>query len=318
MEQKEQPDIYDLGLSADFQMFQQRPVDRRRFLKMGAATLALILTGCRVGSESESASQTTVSAADDAASGDGEVCVEDTPVETAGPYPADGSQASNQDLNALALAGIVRSDIRTSLGTGNTAEGIPCTVELTLVDTTNDCAPLANHALYLWHCDRDGAYSMYSAGVVDEDYLRGVQESNSSGKLAFTTIFPACYAGRWPHIHFEVYPSLAEASDASNVVLTSQLAFPEAICNTAYEVDGYEQSVRNLSDISLETDNVFSDGVDLQMAAVTGDVTNGYTVKLTIGIDPTQVGSLQNEQIPGNGGPGGNPPGDGAPPSGNG
>ena len=310
MEEKEQPDIYDLGLSADFQMFRQRPVDRRRFLKMGATTLALILTGCTVGSESESASETTGSAAN------GEVCVEDTPVETAGPYPADGSQASNQDLNALALAGIVRSDIRTSLGTGNTAEGIPCTVELTLVDTTNGCAPLANHALYLWHCDRDGAYSMYSDGVVDEDYLRGVQESDSSGKLAFTTIFPACYTGRWPHIHFEVYPSLAEATDASNVVLTSQLAFPEDICNTAYAVNGYEQSVRNLSEISLETDNVFSDGVDLQMAAVTGDVTNGYTVKLTIGIDPTQVGSLQNEQIPGNGGPGGpgGGPGGGAPP----
>ena len=30
-----------------------------------------------------------------------------------------------------------------------------------------------------------------------------------TASLEFTTIFPACYAGRWPHMHFEVYESLA-------------------------------------------------------------------------------------------------------------
>ena len=187
-------------------------------------------------------------------------------------------------MNALALSGIVRSDIRTSLGTGNVAEGIPCTIELTLVNTNDGCAPLVNHALYIWHCDRGGNYSMYSSAAVDEDYLRGVQESDSEGKLTFTSIFPACYAGRWPHVHFEIYPSLAEATDASNVIHTSQLALPEAICDAAYEVAGYEQSVRNLAQLSLSTDNVFRDGADSQLATVSGDAESGYTVRLTVGV----------------------------------
>jgi hypothetical protein len=36
----------------------------------------------------------------------------------------------------------VRSDIRTSIGTGNTAEGVPLTIELTLVGTLSSCALL--------------------------------------------------------------------------------------------------------------------------------------------------------------------------------
>lgn len=124
-------------------------------------------------------------------------------------------------LNALALTGIVRSDICTSLGTGNAAQGIPCQIELTLLDTNDDCASLADHAIYAWHCDRGGNYSMYSADAVDEDYLRGVQQTDSDGKVTFTAIFPACYAGRWPHVHFEVYPSLDQATAANNVIHTS-------------------------------------------------------------------------------------------------
>jgi protocatechuate 3,4-dioxygenase beta subunit len=79
----------------------------------------------------------------------------------------------------------------------------------------------------------------------------------SDGVATFTSIFPACYSGRWPHIHFEVYPSLAAATDDSNKVATSQIALPEDSCNAAYATDGYSQSVRNLQPVSLRTDNVF-------------------------------------------------------------
>lgn len=278
----ETPDKFDLGLTADLQMWQQLPINRRRFLKMGAATLALFLAGCQTGASVDSRVNSVETA--DTASGEGEICVDTIPSETAGPYPADGSRASNQTLNALALSGIVRSDIRTSLGTGHVAEGIPCTIELTLVNTNADCAPLADHAMYLWHCDRGGNYSMYSSDAVDEDYLRGVQVTDSDGRVSFTSVFPACYAGRWPHVHFEIYPSLSAAIDDGSILHTSQLALPEDICNMVYATDGYEQSVRNLTQISLETDNVFRDGVDSQMAAVTGDTTNGYTVHLMVGV----------------------------------
>ena len=211
--------------------------------------------------------------------------VEEIPQETAGPYPADGSQASRQGLNALTLSGIVRRDLRTSLGTGKVAAGIPTTLELTLVDVNNTYAPLAGYAIYLWHCDRDGNYSMYSNGVTAEDYLRGVQVADSSGKITFATIFPACYMGRWPHIHFEVYPSLASATSATNAINTSQLALPEDVCKVAYATAGYEKSVSTLSKVTLDSDNVFGDGHDWQVATVTGDATNGYVVRLTVGVE---------------------------------
>jgi protocatechuate 3,4-dioxygenase beta subunit len=71
---------------------------------------------------------------------------------------------------------------------------------------------------------------------------------------------PAAYSGRWPHIHFEVYPSLDAATTASGKLRTSQMALPEAACRQVYATEGYSQSLQNLSQTSLATDMVFSDG----------------------------------------------------------
>jgi protocatechuate 3,4-dioxygenase beta subunit len=55
----------------------------------------------------------------------------------------------------------------------------------------------------------DGNYSLYSEAAAGENYLRGAQEVDAAGTASFTSISPACYSGRWPHVHFEVYASLA-------------------------------------------------------------------------------------------------------------
>jgi len=208
------------------------------------------------------------------------------PEETGGPYPGDGTNSNGSGVaNALTLSGIVRSDIRTSVSPGSaTAAGIPTTLKLQIVNVGASCASAAGAAVYLWHCDRDGNYSMYASGLTRENYLRGVQEADSTGTVSFTTIFPGCYAGRMPHIHFEVYPSLAKATSAANRVKTSQFTFPMATLNEAYATTAYAASSRNLASISYATDNVFSDGTSLQMASVSGDPVNGYVVTLTIGV----------------------------------
>ena len=36
--------------------------------------------------------------------------------------------------------------------------------------------------------------------------------TDASGQVKFTTIYPACYSGRYPHIHFEIYPGLSSAT----------------------------------------------------------------------------------------------------------
>ncbi|WP_075792819.1 dioxygenase family protein [Massilia putida] len=208
------------------------------------------------------------------------------PEETGGPYPGDGTNSNGSGVaNALTLSGIVRSDIRTSVSPGGaTAAGIPTTLKLQVVNVGASCASAAGAAVYLWHCDRNGNYSMYASGLTTENYLRGVQEADSTGTVAFTTIFPGCYSGRMPHIHFEVYPSLAKATSAANRIKTSQFTFPMATLNEAYATTAYGASARNLASMSYATDNVFSDGTSLQMASVSGDPVNGYVVTLTIGV----------------------------------
>lgn len=87
-------------------------------------------------------------------------------------------------------------------------------------------------------------YSLYSSGITKQNFLRGVQVSDASGLVSFTTIFPGCYWGRWPHIHFEVYRSLALATD--NVFS--------------------------------------NDGAAYQLATVTGSLSAGYLATLTVGV----------------------------------
>ena len=108
--------------------------------------------------------------------------------------------------------------------------------------------------------------------------------ADSEGWVTFTTIFPGCYDGRMPHVHFEVYPTLAASTSAANRVRTSQFAFPQATLTEAYASSGYAASVGNLARISYATDNVFSDGTALQMASVTGNATQGYSATLTVGV----------------------------------
>ncbi len=241
------------------------------------------------------------------------------PEETEGPYPADGSShmgggpgnpppgnppgnpppgmdagnrppeppqqlnASGETPNFLAQSDKIRRDITRS-STGTTAAGTPIHINLQLVNAGDGCTPLAGYAVYIWHCTDDGKYSMYSDGLKDEDFLRGVQASDSAGNVQFNSIFPGCYAGRWPHIHFEIYPSLEKATGAENKIKTSQLALPEAACREVYAQSGYDSSIANLNNISLDSDNVFGDGHELQMAEVSGNAQQGYSVHLKVGI----------------------------------
>jgi protocatechuate 3,4-dioxygenase beta subunit len=274
---------HDRGLSHDLPM-----LSRRRTLTLfGGAGLAAALASCGIGStdQSEAADSPSPSGTSGAGStgAESETVTSSTgteiPEETAGPYPGDGSNG----VNVLTETGIVRSDITTSFGSASAiAVGVPLTITLSVLDVSSGSGPLAGAAVYLWHCDINGKYSLYSDGITPENYLRGVQETGSDGSVRFTSIFPAAYSGRWPHIHFEVYPSLEAATTASGRLRTSQLALPEDACALVYATDGYEQSVRNMAQTSLDSDNVFSDGYSLQLATVTGDVDTGMAATLNV------------------------------------
>ncbi|MBD0293132.1 MAG: hypothetical protein ICV70_06115 [Jiangellaceae bacterium] len=280
-------DEHDRGLSHDLPTLLSR---RRTLALLGGAGLAVLSAACA--SDGGTASSGRSSPDDGAPSatppdvpgsvpestvevGDGEM-----PEETTGPYPADGSNG----VNVLTESGIVRSDLTRSFGTASgVADGVPVTVDLTVLDVSGGTgSPLGGAAVYLWHCTRDGEYSLYSSNIADENYLRGVQATDAAGRLTFSTIFPGAYSGRWPHMHFEVYPSLSAATTASSKLRTSQLALPEDACRLVYATEGYERSLRNLEQTSLDSDNVFSDGYSLQLASVSGSVDGGMTATLTV------------------------------------
>jgi len=300
-------EVVDQGVSFDIRTL----ISRRGILSfLGLGAGAVVLAACATDDSSSSSSGSTGTTT---TTSTGEI-----PDETAGPYPADGSNG----VDVLEQSGIVRSDIRSSIDGGLTAEGVPMTFTLTILDMANNNAPYAGVAVYVWHCDAAGGYSMYSEGIENETYLRGVQVADSDGKVTFTSIIPACYTGRWPHIHFEVYPDVDSITDATNAISTSQAAMPEDVSNAVFVLEGYEGSTANMAQVTLANDNVFGDdGGELQLATATGDVTNGYVVTLDVPVDTATTPTAGSAPSAGGGG-GGTPPdggtggGGGTPPDG--
>ncbi|WP_440220702.1 dioxygenase family protein [Dietzia sp. MNB45] len=289
-------------------------VTRRRMLGLvGAGVGAVTLAACYPGSSSSSSAGSVSGSTTTSASGSS---IAEIPEETNGPYPADGTNG----VNVLQESGIVRSDLTSSLDGGTTVEGVPFELTFVVTDMANGNVPFEGAAVYAWQCDAQGLYSMYSQGAEDETYLRGIQVADTNGELTFKTIVPGCYAGRWTHIHFEVYPDEQSATEVANVIATSQLAFPPDMLTDVYALDAYAGSAENLAGVgtAISDDGIFADGDwNLQVPTITGDITSGYVGRLAVGVDTTTeaTGGGGGGGMPPGGG-GGMPPGGGTPPNG--
>lgn len=290
---------HDLGLAHDLKVIAAM-TNRRRALRLfaGVGTAALV-GGCGTGSSSSGSVSTTATPTPTATATPTPTATASTtptgaclvdPTETAGPYPADGSNASNGSTsNVLTASGVIRSDIRSSFlnGSTTTVPGVALQLTLTIVNVNAACAPLAGYLVYLWHCDAQGRYSLYD--VPTESWLRGALVTDANGQVTFTTIFPGCYARRFPHMHFEVFSSVAVATGGRYASLTSQLAMPTAACSAVYSGSTiYSSSVANYSRVSTANDNVFGDNTAAQIAqqtpTLTGSIAEGYVGTAVIGL----------------------------------
>ena len=186
-----------------------------------------------------------------------------SPSETAGPFPT------------KTPADLVMVDIRSD------RTGIEMVVNITIQNSNNSCAALADAIVDIWHCDRDGYYSEYggsgmpSVNFQSVHFLRGRQSTNSDGVVAFKTIFPGWYSGRAPHIHAHIYDSTGKS------LLVTQIAFPTDVCNTVYTT-ATNFYTKGTQDTSNASDNVFSDSLANELATVTGSVADGFTLTHTI------------------------------------
>lgn len=279
-------DIEDQGLAFDLGTI----IDRRKVL--GAAGIgvgAMILAACTPSRTSSSATSSTTttpaattSQTPSATATPSATYTTEMPDEVAGPYPGDGSNGPD----VLEATGVERSNITTSIGSDVAVAGVPMMVTMQVIDMANNNQPMANAAVYIWQCDAQGNYSMYSSGVTNETFLRGVQVTDAQGMVTFETIVPGCYPGRWPHIHFEVFSSIDDITDSTKAILTSQMAISEAVSSAVYADSAYTGSAANLSQLSIETDGIFADGWEMQLLDLQGSPTTGYTsAALPIPID---------------------------------
>ena len=282
------------GLSRDMPHL----LERRQALRwMGGVSLAGILAACTGGDGvttligGESTTSTAAATPTDTAAATSTTmtpltsqAVSDTtavpgaeiPDEAGGPFPADGTNGPN----VLTDGAVLKSDITTSFGgLSGTADGVPVSFEMTVVDAATGSA-MPGAVVYIWHCTADGVYSIYEDA--DQNYLRGTQVTDAAGRVTFSSIFPGCYPGRWPHAHFEVYASPDEASSGSRAIKTSQLALPQADCEAVYVDSRYGESAEFLSQLALSSDIVFRDGWTDQLAVVSGSIDAGLTASLLV------------------------------------
>lgn len=236
-------------------------MERKHFLKSSLAALGLaaivpVANSCNKGDVLAAASSSSDSTSTSSTTSD--ACTA-TPSETAGPFPTHSPSS------------LVTNDITSN------RTGVPLTIKITVNNHNNGCAALANAIVDIWHCDKDGNYSEYGGGDMQATsytsvhFLRGRQTTDASGIVTFTSVFPGWYSGRAPHIHVHIY-------DASGTtLLVTQIAFPTDVCNTVYTTSPL-YSARGTQDTANNQDNVFSDSLANELATVTGNISDGYTL----------------------------------------
>lgn len=291
------------------------PVANRRHALTALTGLGVVsLFGC--GGSEDSASVSTTSSVDSATATAMEVALSSAATcvvsaqETEGPYPL---------ATILSNTAIVRSDMTE----GKT--GVPLTIRLKLLDVNNNCAPISNAAVYIWHCDKDGLYSGYdttnNAGQASKTYLRAIQVSDSTGRVTFKTIYPGWYVGRITHIHVQVF---LNNDTGVTAMATTQMAFSPEITTAVYNTTLYPKG-QNTSVTSFAQDNVFSDGTSTEMLTLSGSVAKGFAGGMVIGVDTsgataaagsaTATPPADGASMPMDGVPPGLPPGAPQPPA---
>ena len=220
-----------------------RRINRRQALgALGTVSLGALLGAC--GSEERKVATTdggtaavepkTASAGSLADKLDAGASCAQTAEQTEGPYYFDADS--------------IRSDIR---------EGRPGTplVLAVRVRAGDDCAPVENAIVDIWHCDAGGVYSGFDSGE-GERFLRGAQATNEDGIAKFTTIYPGFYEGRTVHIHAKVHLD-------RQTVLTTQLYFDDAVSDAVFAKDPY--AAQGERDQRNDSDGIFDDSLLLTL-----------------------------------------------------
>lgn len=202
------------------------------------------------------------------------VCVLNAEV-TEGPYSLEGA--------------LVREDIRED------KEGFEVRYTFTVVDLANDCAPLADALVEIWHCDHLGEYSGFVGGNGHDEedngtFLRGGQMTDANGECDIVSIWPGHYVSRAVHVHMRVHTDVTLTDDSytgGEIIHTGQLFFDPDINEEIQATSPY--SANTTQETLLENDSIYDDGGAssglLTLTALGSSVSDGYTATLTVGVN---------------------------------
>jgi protocatechuate 3,4-dioxygenase beta subunit len=122
-------------------------------------------------------------------------------------------------------------------------------------------------------------------------FLRGVQLTNGSGLVEFSTLYPGWYSGRAIHIHMKVHLSGAVAAKyaGGHVAHTGQLFFPEDLTERVAHMDPYAKRLAVHRTTQTE-DDIFQSqhGAEcvLLMERLGKTDRDGFRATATLAIDP--------------------------------
>lgn len=206
-------------------------------------------------------------------------------------YPHDRVLQPGQSLaNLWAGAGLIRTDITTGFnGKPGTANGVPMDLNLTFQSASDWRSPLARHAVYVWHSDAAGEYSVFNQP--DTNYLRGIGITDAHGRVRFQTIYPGTYRGRAPHIHFEVYRSLDALRLGAPSLIRSRILFPDIISRSVYTRHPlYADSMEKYDQLRFEPPvrDPAQDTRSMQLATVSAVGHSALRASLSVFVEPTE------------------------------
>ncbi|MEU6348030.1 intradiol ring-cleavage dioxygenase [Streptomyces sp. NPDC047072] len=252
-------------------------VKRRRVLIGGGAVAAaggLAIAGIASADTTTTTTGSTTAADAATSTASSGICTLNAEV-TEGPYSLDGA--------------LVREDIRED------KEGFEVQYTFTVVDQANDCEPLADALVEIWHCDALGEYSGFVGGNghTEEDngtFLRGGQMTDSNGQCSITSIWPGHYVSRAVHVHMRVHTDVTLTDDSytgGDIIHTGQLFFDPDINTEVQATSPY--SANTTKETALADDSIYDDGGAssglLTLTALGSSVSDGYAATLTVGVN---------------------------------
>jgi protocatechuate 3,4-dioxygenase beta subunit len=240
-------------------------------------------------------------------------CATPTPELTEGPYW----------VNTL----LRRSDVRANTASATTQpgvvqRGVPLTLTINVLDTSDGCRALDGVAVDIWHANAHGLYSdepSQQAGggttggdTSGQDFLRGYQISGRDpgvhgsavpGQVSFRTLWPGWYASRAIHIHVRV--RRLSSSGATIAGYTTQIFFSDADNDRVLSgAAPYRARSPQTDPTTDENDTVLqSSDRATNIVPVTGSIARGFGATFNIALSSSQASAAGSLARPAGGGP---------------